>query len=180
VASNYKRAFSLTEVLGYASRREIDEGKLTEQKVDALLQSLVVPHMTLISDLGEIPVAESNDDTGNFHSTTELKVRRLADGSVFVIPVEVWRTPEGLRSAVVRSLVHASWLVRFGRQENGRYLPGELFRSAILGIQADRAFLESIGINVAVPIGPDKPARTWEDLLNRNRALYAKFDKGAT
>jgi len=157
--------------MSYASDRERTEGKLTKEKLQKVMDKLVVPYLAT----GDTSAAvQTMDDTGDIHGMAIASVLGR-NGRPADVGWDVYLLQEGPKCPVLRQVLTNSWLVRFAHRD-GKDLPrGEVFRASLAGLKEDEAFLRSLDLPGIMPVDPAKELATWDAVRTHCMDTLATF-----
>jgi hypothetical protein len=147
-------------LMATATTREVEEGKLTQAKLQQVLDHVLLPQLSAGKTA---TVLGTQDDTGDVHGMTIMSVPTAA-GAPTTFGWDVYETESGPRSPVLKQVLISAWLLRFGHKDGKDYPRGEQFRAVMAGIRADGTFLKSIGLAGITPIEPEKKFATWDQM----------------
>jgi hypothetical protein len=160
-------------LMACATTREIETGKLTQDKLQKVLDHLLLPYEHS-KQLSASP--DTQDDSGDVHGMSIAAISTV-NGVGSHVGWDVYETPEGPKSPILEQVLTNAWLLRFA-QKDGKDMPrGELFRATLAGIAADRSFLVSNGLEGITPIEPEKHFNSWDEVQGNCKKILETLAK---
>ena len=89
------------------------------------------------------------------HGAIATKRFRMANGEFLHLPITIFETDQGPRGRLLVPLLSVAWRARYASGSDYQRKPGDLFRSAVAGIERDRAELERRGVTGFLMSPPD-------------------------
>ena len=100
-------------LMKYATSREVSTGKLTQVKLQKVLDHLYLPYVAS-REIASTPATE--DDTGDIHGMAIASITRT-DGSADSLGWDVYQTEEGSKAPILQQILTISWQLRFAHPD---------------------------------------------------------------
>ena len=146
-------------LMKYATDREIKEDGLTRDRLQQVLDQLVLPNV----DKSKEPEYASNDSSRGINGVAEVTIFRK-DGTPTPVPFEIWKTDDGPKTGVLGLVLLDADILRYGHPEGAGYPRNEQTRVMLEGLKHDRPFLTGLGLTGLTPTDPLRKTRNWDEL----------------
>lgn len=145
-------------LMAYITKAEAQETGLSREALQQILKKMIVPYIDTAR-----PIAwEVGESTGGINGTAQAWVY-TKDGKLKPVFLEIDKTDEGPKAAVLHDVLEDAWTLRDSRSEGRHYQQIETIRAMIRGLDRDRPFLESLGLKGIKGVEPWKRVRTWTE-----------------
>ena len=158
-------------LLELASEREKKVNRLTEEKVQQLLDRLIRPYA---GDQWEITSAASEEGMNGDQGFSDLVLINKQDRRKVELHIEVLRAADGRHIQLLPDICGASANLRFHNIPNVSPDVDDYFVNNYRVIKENQSFLDSLGVKYFVSLNPDQKPQTLEKILNNCRINYAK------
>lgn len=144
---------------------------LTPEKLRKVYEQCVGPRLAGFSVVGSVNSATTGDGAYG-EATTILKG---PDGRTFELMATPVFTESGPRTNAVFHLLATAWRVEFVIKKGLPETGANMHRARILGLQADKAKLEAIGLAGVVEDKPDGRLVTWDEYAQREQERLNRY-----